>query len=48
MHGLRHTHVTILISKRIPVKVIADHLGNTPQMINCIYIHIFKELVGIS
>ncbi|MGG1699191.1 tyrosine-type recombinase/integrase [Bacillus zhangzhouensis] len=23
VHGLRHTHATILISKRIPVKVIA-------------------------
>ncbi|MEK5008037.1 tyrosine-type recombinase/integrase [Bacillus sp. FSL K6-3312] len=32
VHGLRHTHATILISKRIPVKVIADRLGNTPQI----------------
>ncbi|MGM0969386.1 MAG: tyrosine-type recombinase/integrase [Bacillota bacterium] len=44
VHGLRHTHATILISKRIPVKVIADRLGNTPQMINDIYSHTFKEL----
>ncbi|MEG7381983.1 site-specific integrase [Bacillus subtilis] len=27
VHGLRHTHATILICKRIPVKVIADRLG---------------------
>ncbi|WP_367302931.1 tyrosine-type recombinase/integrase [Bacillus safensis] len=44
VHGLRHTHATILISKRIPVKVIADRLGNSPQMINDIYSHTFEEL----
>ncbi|MFD2446419.1 tyrosine-type recombinase/integrase [Bacillus sp. CGMCC 1.16607] len=43
-HGLRHTHATILISQRIPVKVIADRLGNTPQMILDIYGHTFKDL----
>ncbi|MGM0815683.1 MAG: tyrosine-type recombinase/integrase [Bacillota bacterium] len=41
VYGLRHTHATILISKRIPDKVIADRLGNTPPMINYIYIHTF-------
>lgn len=30
---LRHTHATLLISQRIPVKTIADLLGNTQQMI---------------
>ncbi|PAV29264.1 recombinase XerC [Virgibacillus profundi] len=43
-HGLRHTHATILIGQRIPVKVIADRLGNTPNMILEIYSHSFKEL----
>lgn len=43
-HGLRHTHATILIGQRIPVKVIADRLGNTPQMIFDIYGHSFKKL----
>lgn len=43
-HGLRHTHATILISQRIPVKTIADRLGNTPQMVLNIYGHSFKEL----
>ncbi|WP_202409679.1 tyrosine-type recombinase/integrase [Halobacillus litoralis] len=32
-HGLRHTHTTLLISKGGSVKVIAERLGNTPQMI---------------
>ncbi|MEK5100352.1 tyrosine-type recombinase/integrase [Bacillus sp. FSL W8-0848] len=44
VHGLRHTHATVLISQRIPVKVIADRLGNTPQMILKIYGHSFKDL----
>lgn len=43
-HGLRHTHATLLISKNVSVKVIADRLGNTPQMILDIYGHTFKEL----
>ncbi|TYR82116.1 site-specific integrase [Priestia megaterium] len=43
-HGLRHTHATILIGQRIPVKVIAERLGNTPQMILDIYGHSFKAL----
>ncbi len=43
-HGLRHTHATLLIGQRIPVKVIAERLGNTPQMILDIYGHSFKDL----
>ncbi|MEK3886568.1 tyrosine-type recombinase/integrase [Bacillus sp. FSL K6-3431] len=43
-HGLRHTHATILISKRIPVRTIADRLGNTPQMIYDVYGHSFEAL----
>jgi integrase len=43
-HGLRHTHATILISKKQPVNVIADRLGNTPQMIWETYGHNFKAM----
>jgi integrase len=43
-HGLRHTHATILVAKKQPVKVIAERLGNTPQMIWEIYGHNFKAL----
>ncbi len=43
-HGLRHTNATILISQRIPVRIIADRLGNTPQMIHDIYGHSFKAM----
>ncbi|WP_280528658.1 tyrosine-type recombinase/integrase [Bacillus sp. J14TS2] len=41
-HGLRHTHATILISKKVPVNEIADRLGNTPQMIHDVYGHTLK------
>ncbi|GIO22469.1 site-specific integrase [Oceanobacillus sp. J11TS1] len=43
VHGLRHTHATILLNKGIPSKVIADRLGNTPQMIDKVYGHVLKE-----
>ncbi len=44
VHGLRHTHATILVAQKIPVKVIADRLGNTPRMILDVYGHSFKDL----
>jgi len=43
-HGLRHTHATILISQRVPLKTIADRLGNTPEMVLKVYGHSYKEL----
>lgn len=44
IHGLRHTHCTMLLNKGVNVKVIAERLGNTPQMIFEIYGHVLKEL----
>lgn len=44
LHGLRHTHATILLNRGSNVKVIAERLGNTPQMIYDIYGHILEEL----
>lgn len=43
-HGLRHTHATILIGQKTPLKTIADRLGNTPEMVLKVYGHSFKEL----
>lgn len=43
-HGLRHTHATILMGKKQNVKVIAERLGNTPEMIWAIYGHTTKSL----
>ena len=31
--GLRHTHATIMLGKKVPLKTIADRLGNTPEMV---------------
>lgn len=42
-HGLRHTHATILINQGIPVKTIADRLGNTVAVILKVYTHSFEE-----
>lgn len=44
LHGLRHTHATILLNRGSNVKVIADRLGNSPQMIYDIYGHVLEEL----
>lgn len=44
LHGLRHTHCTILLNKGVNVKVIAERLGNTPAMIYEVYGHVLKEL----
>lgn len=44
IHGLRHTHATILMNNGIPVKAIAERLGNTPEMIHTVYGHVLKEL----
>lgn len=44
LHDLRHTHCTILLNRGLNVKVIAERLGNTPQMIHEIYGHVLKEL----
>lgn len=43
-HGLRHTHATILLSQGIPVKTVADRLGNTPETLLETYAHSFDEL----
>lgn len=43
-HGLRHTHATILMSKKQDVKVIAARLGNTPVMIWSTYGHIIESM----
>jgi integrase len=46
-HGLRHTHATLLLSqgkRGASVKVVAERLGNTPQMILDIYGHTFLDL----
>ncbi|MFJ6209320.1 DNA integration/recombination/inversion protein [Lysinibacillus sp. NPDC092081] len=44
MHGLRHTHATILMNNGIPVKAITKRLGNTPEMIPTVYGHILQEM----
>ncbi|MDF2064972.1 tyrosine-type recombinase/integrase [Bacillus sp. Cr_A10] len=44
IHGLRHTHATILLNSGLNVKVIAERLGNTVEMIYTIYGHVLKEL----
>lgn len=44
VHGLRHTHATILLNQGQNVKVIAERLGDNTDMIYKIYGHIMKDL----
>ncbi len=44
VHGLRHTHCTILLSRGVNVKVIAERLGNTHDMVYKVYGHVLKEM----
>lgn len=44
VHGLRHTHCTILLNRGRNVKVIAERLGNSPEMVYNVYGHVLKEL----
>ena len=41
LHGLRHTHCTILLNLGLNVKVIAERLGNTVEMVYKIYGHVY-------
>lgn len=42
-HTLRHTHASILLSNGVDVAVVADRLGNTPNVIWETYAHVIKE-----
>jgi len=44
IHGLRHSHATVLLNNDVLPNVIAKRLGNTVEMINTVYGHILKEL----
>lgn len=43
MHGLRHTHATVLLNRKANVKAIAERLGNTVDMIYTVYGHLLKD-----
>jgi len=43
-HGLRHTHATILASMGIPVKAIAERLGNDPVVAMETYSHVTPSI----
>lgn len=44
VHGIRHAHATILLNRGLEVKLIAERLGNSTEMIYKVYGHILKDL----
>lgn len=43
LHGLRHSHVTILINNGANIKAIADRIGDTVQQVLKTYAHLLPE-----
>ena len=47
LHGLRHTHGTLLISAGVPVKVVSERLGHaTPSFTIETYQHLLPGMQG--
>ncbi len=44
LHMLRHSHATFLMNNGVPVRAIAERLGNTPEMIHTTYGHVLREM----
>jgi len=45
LHGLRHTHATILLSKGVPVKVVSERLGHAKVEITLnVYTHVMPGM----
>lgn len=42
IHGLRHTHATILLNQGVSPNIIAERLGNTAKMIDEVYGHVLQ------
>lgn len=44
LHGLRHTHATILLSKGFNAKVVAERLGDTVETVLKTYAHVLPSM----
>ena len=42
-HGLRHSHVSLLIDLGFPAHLIAERIGDSVNMINNVYGHLFEN-----
>jgi integrase len=43
-HGFRHSHASLLISRRVDDEMIADRLGHTVYILHKTYAHIYKSM----
>lgn len=48
VYGLRHTVASLLLSKGLPIEVVAVNLGNTPETLRSVYRHLFDEEKSIG
>lgn len=42
IHGARHTHCTLMLDAGMPVKVLAERAGNSPEVIASTYSHVIS------
>ncbi len=43
VHDLRHSHVSLLIDMGFPAMLIAERIGDTVEMVNNIYGHLYPN-----
>lgn len=43
LHGFRHSHASLLINLGLDFKDVAERLGDTPEMIQKVYYHMFPQ-----
>lgn len=44
MHGLRHTHASVLLYKKISINYVSERLGQNIETTYKYYSHVLKEL----
>lgn len=44
VHGLRHSHASLLIFRGVPDAAVADRLGDTVAMIRKVYAHVYEDM----
>jgi site-specific recombinase XerD len=47
-YALRHTYITNALIRGVPVEVLAELVGNTPQVLHRHYAHVAKDTTALK
>ena len=47
VHGFRHSHITMLLSNNVPLRAVADRVGDTIEVIEKTYYHVLPKTRSI-